>query len=207
MQTKYESDLTKQEKRQLEREKLSKMNFPQKVDYIWTYYKILLFIPLAIFAAVYFGYHIYLSSHENVLLNVAIVGGNSLAQNQILNLESDIGELLGAEGKFDVVRVQASIPENTTSDVNGNMALTTLIGADAIDVLICPKATYNDYKKQNGFKDGALLYKNSGFILDSFGVLYDDVYIAVLSNVRHSEAAQTFMEYVESHAEQENALK
>ena len=39
MASRYESDMTRKEKMQLEKEKLSKMNFKEKLAYIWEYYK------------------------------------------------------------------------------------------------------------------------------------------------------------------------
>ena len=39
MAKRYESDRTRKEKMELEREKLSGMNFSGKLEYIWTYYK------------------------------------------------------------------------------------------------------------------------------------------------------------------------
>ena len=37
MASRYESDMTRKEKMQLEKEKLSKMNFKEKLAYIWEY--------------------------------------------------------------------------------------------------------------------------------------------------------------------------
>ena len=39
-QKRYESDMTPKEKRELEKKKLKQMTFPQKVEYIWAYYKL-----------------------------------------------------------------------------------------------------------------------------------------------------------------------
>ena len=43
MASRYESDMTRKEKMQLEKEKLSKMNFKEKLAYIWEYYKAVIF--------------------------------------------------------------------------------------------------------------------------------------------------------------------
>ena len=45
-QKRYESDMTPKEKRELEKKKLKQMTFPQKVEYIWAYYKLHMAIAL-----------------------------------------------------------------------------------------------------------------------------------------------------------------
>ena len=48
MASRYESDMTRKEKMQLEKEKLSKMNFKEKLAYIWEYYKAVIFGIIAV---------------------------------------------------------------------------------------------------------------------------------------------------------------
>lgn len=202
MEKKYESDMTPKEKRQLEAEKLKSMTFVQKVDYIWTYYKIVFAIPVAVIAAIYLGITIYQGTQENLVLSVAIVGGQSLSGDEIQNLEEEIKGWLGAEEKHDTVRIQANLPESL-GDVSGNISLLTLVGAEALDILVCPEEIYEDYKKQGGLDEEALLYKNTGFIRETFGVQYEDVYITVLANAQQKDGAKAFMEYVQANAGQE----
>ena len=53
---KHETDLTRAERRQLEKEKLQSMDWKHKLEYIWDYYKPQIFSVIAIFAAIWFGF-------------------------------------------------------------------------------------------------------------------------------------------------------
>ena len=48
MASRYESDMTRKEKMQLEKEKLSKMNFKEKLAYISDYYKAFIFVIISV---------------------------------------------------------------------------------------------------------------------------------------------------------------
>ena len=48
------ADMTPKEKRELEKKKLKQMTFPQKVEYIWAYYKLHMAIALAIILVIVF---------------------------------------------------------------------------------------------------------------------------------------------------------
>ena len=76
MEHKYESDLTKKEKRQMEIEKLKSMNFMEKLDYIWTYYKLWFAGALAVVALIYLGFTMYQGMQKNEVVSVAILGAN-----------------------------------------------------------------------------------------------------------------------------------
>lgn len=56
------------------REKMKGMTLIQKIDYLWTYYKIWLLVPVVIGCVVYVGCSIYRAQNENVLVNTVIVG-------------------------------------------------------------------------------------------------------------------------------------
>lgn len=76
-QKRYESDMTPKEKRELEKKKLKQMTFPQKVEYIWAYYKLHMAIALAIILVIVFvGQLIYRSQFDTVFY-AAIINGSS----------------------------------------------------------------------------------------------------------------------------------
>lgn len=195
MEHKYESDLTKKEKRQRELEKLKTMTFLQKLDYLWSYYKVLFALPVILLLVFYLGTTMYHGMKENVVLSVAIVGAGMDGQ-QIEELETGIKEYLGADGKYDRVRVQANLPEDQES-VSGKVSLTTLVGASAIDVLVCPKEVYEEYKGQGGFTGEVQQYRATEGARELFGTAYEEVYVGVLSNAKQKENGAAFCKYVE----------
>ena len=91
MEHKYESDLTKKEKRQMEIEKLKSMNFMEKLDYIWTYYKLWFAGALAVVALIYLGFTMYQGMQKNEVVSVAILGANmdAIAAAKDFGIEED----------------------------------------------------------------------------------------------------------------------
>ncbi|MGE9963259.1 hypothetical protein ACQRAW_00130 [Fusicatenibacter saccharivorans] len=201
MEHKYESDLTKKEKRQMEIEKLKSMNFMEKLDYIWTYYKLWFAGALAVVALIYLGFTMYQGMQKNEVVSVAILGANMDA-DQIETLRDDVKDWMGAEGKNDVVTINANLSADN-EESNSKIALTTLIGAQSVDVLICTQEIYEDYAEQDGFISGSLIFANTGFIKEMFGLNYDEVYVAILVNAPHSDGAERFVEYLTENADQE----
>ena len=202
MEKKYESDMTRKEKWQQEKEKLGAMTLMGRIEYIWMYYKIVFVIIALVIAVVYVGVHMYQGMRENLLVSIVIVDGNNLGEAETERLEGEVKEWMKADGKYDTVRVQANIPSESI-DASSQMALTTLIGAEAVDVLVCPKAVYEQYQEQNGFEEGALLYRNEGFIQEMLGATYDEVYVGVMVNAKQKEGAAEFLAYLDANAGQE----
>lgn len=195
MEHRYESDMTKKDRRQQEIEKLKSLNFTGKLEYIWMYYKVWFAAAAGIIVLLYLGVSMYQGSRENVLVNVVVVGGDAQDTEKIEKLEQEIKGALGAEGKYDVVRVQANIPLDGGAQTS-QTALTTLFGADAVDVLICPENIYQEYARQDGFLEEPLVIENQGRITEVIQVPYTDIYAAVPVNAQHKEAAEKVMEYL-----------
>ncbi len=192
MEQKRESDMTKKEKRQLEIRKLKAMSTGGKIEYIWMYYKAWFAAALLAAAAVYLGAAMYQGSRANVAVSVVIVGGNAQDTDK---LEREIKEYLHANEKHDTVRIQANISgEDDTSA--SETALTTLIGANSVDVLICPEEVYVRYKEQGGFDGDALVLANEGAIKELVDVRYDEIYAGIPVNAQHKQAAQKVLELI-----------
>lgn len=176
-----------------EREKLKKLSFAGKLEYIWMYYKGWLIVLAAAAALIYIGVSMYQGSRENVLVNIAIVGGDSQDKESIQALEKEVKGWLGSSGKYDKVRVQANIPEDGGS-VTSQTALTTLIGANAVDILICPEEVYEEYAGQGGFQGGTQILENNRTLKEKLGVTYDKIYISVMINAEHKENAEAVVD-------------
>lgn len=185
------------------------MTLSEKTEYLWMYYKIW-FIGAALLAgAIWLGVVMYEGMNTKVLLNVAVTGGNP--QNAEL-LEEAFCEYAGISKEDGIVRVQANIPEDG-GGTSSKTLLTTLFGANAVDVLVCSEEVYEEYEAQNGLlrmdevlgedaagyagfsKGNAVLADSEGLLAEKL-VSYEDIYVAVPVNCQNKEMAAAFVKYV-----------
>lgn len=203
---KYERMMDKKERRRFEKEKLSKMSLKEKIEYLWMYYKIWLAVPAAVIVAVYTGVQMYHGMNEEIMLNVTIINGKNMERTAF---GEEIRKLLGAEKKNETVQLNANL--TAAGDYNSKIGLSTLIGAEAVDVLVCPEELYEEYAEIGGFvnleellpeeiQDGgkvhgdAVILENSEYLEENVGTLYDTVYVCVVNNAKHKENAARFLQ-------------
>ena len=130
MEKRYESDMTRKEKRQNELKKLKSMTFKQKVGYIWTYYK-------GVFAGI-------------IIACVIISIGVQMFQNsQVEALQNDFLAYAGTGDKHEVVDVDTSLLSG--DDYNAVVKMTVVMGAGTADMMFCGEETYKKYKQQEAF--------------------------------------------------------
>ena len=186
------------------------MTAGKKIEYLWMYYKGWLAGAVCVVLAVCLGVTMYKGRHTNVFLNVIVVGGDNLKAEWLAEEFSQYADIDGKEG---IVRVRANIPDDG-GGMTITTALTTLMGAGAVDVLICPERVYEEYGSQGGFQDmGEVLGERAGdygeAVLDSGVCLkggnileqeemvaYDKVYAALPVNGQNQETAARFIEYL-----------
>ena len=186
------------------------MTAGKKIEYLWMYYKGWLAGAVCVVLAVCLGVTMYKGRHTNVFLNVIVFGGDNLKAEWLAEEFSQYADIDGKEG---IVRVRANIPDDG-GGMTSTTALTTLMGAGAVDVLICPERVYEEYGSQGGFQDmGEVLGERAGdygeAVLDSGVCLkggnileqeemvaYDKVYAALPVNGQNQETAARFIEYL-----------
>ncbi len=186
------------------------MTAGKKIEYLWMYYKGWLAGAVCVVLAVCLGVTMYKGRHTNVFLNVIVVGGDNLKAEWLAEEFSQYADIDGKEG---IIRVRANIPDDG-GGMTSTTALTTLMGAGAVDVLICPERVYEEYGSQGGFQDmGEVLGERAGdygeAVLDSGVCLkggnileqeemvaYDKVYAALPVNGQNQETAARFIEYL-----------
>ena len=186
------------------------MTAGKKIEYLWMYYKGWLAGAVCVVLAVCLGVTMYKGRHTNVFLNVIVVGGDNLKAEWLAEEFSQYADIDGKEG---IVRVRANIPDDG-GGMTSTTALSTLMGAGAVDVLICPERVYEEYGSQGGFQDmGEVLGERAGdygeAVLDSGVCLkggnileqeemvaYDKVYAALPVNGQNQETAARFIEYL-----------
>lgn len=169
----------------------------KKLEYLWMYYKGWLLLPVSIILAIYLGVTMHHGRQVNVVVNVAIVGGNPLNEEKITELENELKQYLGADGEYDTVKIQANIPADGGS-VNSRTALTTLVGAEAVDVLVCPEDVYMEYKELGGFAGEVLCIEGNDKAESMLDVSYENIYVGTMINAKHQEAARQVIRYIEN---------
>lgn len=186
------------------------MSFGKKLEYLWMYYKSWLFAALILAGVICLGVSMYKGIHTKVLLNAVVIGGDSQKAEW---LEESFSQYAGIGEKDGVVRVRANIPDDM-GGATSKTALTTLMGANAVDVLVCSESVFEEYAGQDGFLDmkeflgekeadygGAV--GDYGVLLESGNILeqeamtsYDKIYVAVPVNSQNPETAAKFIEYL-----------
>ena len=76
MEKRYESDMTRKEKRQNELKKLKSMTFKQKAAYIWEYYKGVFAGIIIACVIISIGVQMFQNSQLKSLLSIAVVDSN-----------------------------------------------------------------------------------------------------------------------------------
>lgn len=211
MKQKYESDMTPKEKRQAELEKLRGMSFGEKAGYLWTYYKIWLFVPVILIFVIWQGMQIYHNMQEVELLSVGVVDTNLNTEEGQETFESDLLKLLGTGGENEVIALDTGL--SSGDDSASAMKRATVLGAGTLDLMICGEELYDSYDAQGAFADweeilGEDYGKYEPYFVDgrldlsrsakwdSYGlVIYEPVYAGALVSSENTEALRQFAEY------------
>lgn len=166
LKKKHETDLTKEEKRILEREKLSTMSLGGKLGYIWAYYKLWMVAAVAVICVLSVLWTIYDNSKNNTLLSIAIANAGIGDSDPIAE---EFKEFLGDDNSRNLVEVATnmSFPAETVENEDGDIVFSSTsqmdfasqavflanISAENMDVLICPESAYLTYRDQGAFAD------------------------------------------------------
>ena len=210
----YESDLTRKEKRQLEWEKIKNMSWKDRMSHIWAYYKPHMAVALMIIVALsVIGQIIYRSQFETIL-SVAILNAGT---GDTKVMAEDFKNYLGDEDKYHEISIDTSMffTGDEQSDYTSVMKITTLVGAQEIDVVLANEDQFQKYQKMDAFlpmgellteeqksaygdrvSDYGIRITESGK-LDEFGVAPgEDTYLAVFVYSEHVDYAKSFITYI-----------
>lgn len=176
-QKKHFSDMTRKDKRELERKKLASMHGSEKIEYILTYYKFhLLSLVILIFAIVGIVKWADRLQDENYLY-VAVVDAPADGVGFIKDFRSFIGD----EEEHHIYTVDAGMHYTLNQngekemDYNTNIQLSTLVGAGEVGVMICPKETYDIYGGENQKQGQEVLYPVSEIMGEEFVETHKDI--------------------------------
>lgn len=186
------------------------MTLGKKLEYLWMYYKGWLAGALCLVLAVSVGVTMYKGMHTTVLLNAVVIGGDDLKAEWLMESFAQYAEIGEKDG---VVQIRTNIPDDG-GGMMSTTALTTLMGADAIDVLVCPADVYEDYDGHNGFfnmkeilgeksEDYGDAVLENGVRLKSGNILekeqmtsYEEIYAAIPVNSQNPDTAVKFVEFL-----------
>lgn len=223
MASRYESDRTRKEKRELEKEKLSTMNWKGKLEYIWAYYKAAIFGVIGFFVLIGVLLNIYENSKYEDILSIGVA--NSAVIDSTETTEKKLLELFGSGDKYERVNVDTSYTfgdDLTTADSNIVMKFTTIIAAQGMDVFLCNKEIFEAYDHQDMFEDLSELLSEEQ--CERYGIsrgdrkldvtnlvnyqdleltYYEPVYLAVPTSSQHMDYAAKFIEYLEEGVQNE----
>ena len=151
---KNESDLSKKERRLIEKEKLKGMGPKKKLEYIWMYYKPAIFGVIAVIVLIFGIKDYYEQSKIKTVLSMTVV--NSMA-NDTETPEQKIKEALGyKDDPYSKVEIGVNLTtdsEMAEFDYNAQMAYVAQIQAGSIDIMVMPEKLYQTLKKNEPFAD------------------------------------------------------
>ncbi|HJB19759.1 MAG TPA: hypothetical protein H9782_10970 [Candidatus Bariatricus faecipullorum] len=188
----YEQQMDKKEKRQFEKEKLKEMSGRQKLEYLWMYYKVWLLVPIGIALLVWVGVTMYRSKTEEVLLNVVVADGIGSSYDEV---EQELKDRIQADGNNQTVKFNNSLSAAT---YQGEMAFTTLVAAESIDVVVCPEEFYEEYQDVMG---EPVILEAGEWMAENLGIPYETVYVGIVENAPNRENAEVFVEILQEYAE------
>ena len=210
----YESDLTRKERRELEKEKLKSMGWKGRLQYIWMYYKPAMAAILAVIL-VGAGIHQWVENLKNKDIFYLAVINSSMMYGD--DLETDFKAYLGDEDPYDIVNIDTSMAmyEESGSAYGTQMKIVTLVAAGSIDVMVSPEDVYEQYSGQDMFLDlkdvlDADLYEklkddidgdrldlsNSTKWKETGMTGYEPAYLTIVSSGKHLENTVKFIEYL-----------
>lgn len=183
---KNESDLSKKERRLIEKEKLKGMGPKKKLEYIWMYYKPAIFGVIAVIALIFGIKDYYEQSKIKTVLSMTVV--NSMA-NDTETPEQKIKETLGyKDDPYSKVEIGVNLTtdsEMAEFDYNAQMAYVAQIQAGSIDIMVMPEKLYQTLKKNEPFADLKELMGEEAF--EKFGMQTDTTHISITDSELEQE--------------------
>lgn len=206
---KNEADLSRKERRLQEKEKLKGMGIKKKLEYIWMYYKAVIFGFIGVLFAIYVGVDLYQNAQIETVLSISVVNAG-LSESE--PLQKEIKGLLGydLEDKYSEVGILMNLTTDSTGEkfgYNAQMAYMAQLSAQNIDVMVMPEGLCKEMEDDDVFADlqeilgeetyaafGDSVHDNYITITDpklneSLGIAYEPVCIAVMINSLHQENA------------------
>lgn len=212
MEVKHESDLTSKEKRQLEFQKLKSMTLGQKIEYLWTYYKVWLLVLLIVIMIGSIVWTMIQNGMKDEILSLAIVDADLDSQGGVDQMTDDLLDYVGTGDKYETIVVDSSARSGEDyTDVTKRMVL---LASGTVDLFICNEELYQEYEEQGGFRDWSEVlgddyaqyeqYMTEDGVLDlsksekwqEYGITYyEPVYVCLLGSEEKDDNLRKFVEF------------
>ena len=193
---KHETDLTKKEKRELEKMKLASMGWKGKLQYIWAYYKPQMAAIVAVIAIAFFVKDLYENSRIHTALTVMVIDSYGTKQEEA---EEKVQKALGIQDDpYEIVTVDESLrtgEDGVALESYSQMAFTTKDYMDGFEFKdeyfmdlteLLPEDVYQVFGEQN---DKYSITIDSDELAEELEVTYEPVRIGVLANSENVENA------------------
>ncbi len=205
VQVKHESDMTRKEKRLLEKEKIKGMGLGKKLEYIWMYYKAAIFGLIGAIVLIFVGKNWYYNAQMEDILAIAVVNGG---MGETDAWAEEIKAYLGSTDEFEKVTFILNLNTDETGanfDYYAQMAFLAQAQSRGLDVMVttesmCKKLIDQEYLSDlsevldketlDAFGDQAEKYYvklEEGEIQDHILLPYDPVCVAILVNTPNLE--------------------
>ena len=198
---KYESDLTRKEKRQMEIEKLKQMTFPEKLSHMWSYHKLILFLPILLLILVIGTIRWIENSRYEIVLTIGVV--NSIIWDMDDSTLESLREQMGVQDRHSEVLIDIAYTfVDGQVNFESEQKLAVTVASQALDVFIINQQVYDDYHYHDMFMDLSNIFSEeelagmqiiNGNAIDIsaaieinetyFGVVYQPIYFTVIANV------------------------
>lgn len=213
---KYESDMTKKERRELRRQQLKSTHGKERLDYIWTYYKLEMLLILVVVIICALAVNWLLSLRYDQILYVGVINNTACNGEQ---MAQDYKKYIGNDNKFDTVEVDSTMtidPDSEISDFYGSYRFTVYTSTSVLDAAIVDEETFESHKDVGVFLnledmvsdaddevldrivDGVGLNLQGNEKLASYGVdTSEPVYLMVNRQTENMEYIKDFIRFLE----------
>lgn len=175
LEDKYDSDLTRKEKRLLEKQRLKGMGPGKKLQYIWMYHKPQIFGIIGVIILIFVCKDWYENAKMQEILSIYIVNAG---MSETEPMETELKELLGSTDQYEYVEVNGGLSTDadmTEFEYNSQMAFVAKMQAQTIDILMTSEEMCEKLQEQEMFAEMSDILDED--TLAAFGENADQYYL------------------------------
>lgn len=181
-----------------DKEKLAKMNFRQKVDYIWTYYKFWMLITVVVIAVVAAFIQAQLAYNPDAMTLILCDTYCEDTQTAYDSINTDFSEFIQlSEGDKDPISFDDTISFSiNNSDYTASamlQKLMALVMSGGADLMIAPESAIVYYGAQNMYSDLSEVLPEDLFEeLKEQNLLFETTYVPTEDEIEDGATEKTF---------------
>ena len=211
----FESDMTKKEKRQMNWKRLKSLHGKAKREHIWAYYKVPLFGILAAIIILLFGINWIQTLRYDQILYVGVLNNTSADAE---SLSRDFKAFIGNDNKFDKVDFDTSLSiesQSEAQDTSGQIRFDVYTATALYDAVLVDEINFNKYKELDTFQpvagilneenedyaplitDGKGLKLEDNAVLNAYGIeTQEPLYLMVGSKTKQEENVNALIAFL-----------